>query len=352
MSKGLKILLTGGAGYIGSHACVAAIEAGYQPVVLDNLVNSSAVSLDRVADISGQTPVLEVGDVNDREFLSGVFKRHNFAAVIHMAGLKAVGESCEQPLHYYRNNVGGAITLCELMAQHQVSTLIFSSSATVYGDATKMPITEQAPRSATNPYGTSKLIIETLLEDLVKADQLNQQSFWNIACLRYFNPVGAHPSGLIGEDPRGIPNNLAPYVARVAAGKLKEVAVFGDDYATADGTGMRDYIHVMDLVEGHIAALNYLLKPENRKENQPGFNTWNLGTGTAYSVLELIAAFEVASGNTIPYRIAPRRSGDVAECWANPGKAQSDLNWKATRSLSEMVGDAWRWQLNNPNGFN
>lgn len=346
MSNALKILITGGAGYIGSHACVAAIEAGYQPIALDNLLNSSPAAIDRVAEITGQRPVLEVGDVNDREFLSAVFERHHFAAVIHMAGLKAVGESCREPLHYYRNNVGGAMTLCEVMAEHRLGVLIFSSSATVYGDAAEMPVNEQAPRSATNPYGMSKLMVEYLLEDLVKADHLDQKTFWNIACLRYFNPVGAHPSGRIGEDPHGIPNNLAPYVARVASGKLKEVSVFGDDYATTDGTGVRDYIHVMDLVEGHIAALNYLLKPE-----RGGFEVWNLGTGTAHSVLEMIAAFEAASGNTIPYRIASRRSGDVAECWADVGKAENELAWKARRGLEEMVGDAWRWQLNNPEGF-
>ena len=345
MTGSLKILITGGAGYIGSHACVVAAEAGYEPVVLDNLINSNPIAIQRVGDITGKTPVLEVGDVNDSAFLDQVFKRHQFAAVIHMAGLKAVGESTEQALRYYSNNVGGAMALCEAMAAHGVGNLIFSSSATVYGDIAEMPINETAPRSATNPYGMSKLMIEHILEDQVKADQLTQQNFWNIACLRYFNPVGAHPSGKIGEDPRNIPNNLAPYIAQVAVGKREQVSVFGDTYATIDGTGVRDYIHVMDLVEGHIAALDYLLKRES------GFSAWNLGTGKGYSVLQMIAAFEAACGKPIPYQITDKRSGDIAECWADAGKALSDLGWRATRDLEAMVADAWRWQVNNPDGF-
>lgn len=346
MDKGEKILITGGAGYIGSHACVAAIEAGYQPVVLDNLTNSSPVALQRVAEITGQHPILEKGDVTDRVFLKEVFVRHQLAAVIHMAGLKAVGESCQQPLHYYRNNVVGTIMLCEVMAEHQLGVLIFSSSATVYGESQQMPVQEKSQRLATNPYGSSKLMVEYLLEDLARADQLNEKGFWNIASLRYFNPIGAHPSGFIGEDPRGIPDNLAPFVAQVASGRHREVLVFGDDYPTRDGTGLRDYLHVMDLVQGHIAALEYLLRSENR-----GFGAWNLGTGRACSVLEMISAFESSSGKVIPYRVVERRPGDVAECWADVSKAERELGWKASRDLREMVADAWRWQLNNPNGY-
>ena len=345
MVEGMKILITGGSGYIGSHACVAAIDAGYEPVVVDSLVNSSPVAIDRVAEITGQRPALEVGDINDRAFLEGVFRRHTFMAVIHMAGLKAVGESCEQPLRYYQNNVGGAMVLCDVMEEYQVGVLIFSSSATVYGDSAKMPVSEEEPTGATNPYGMSKLMIEYILNDLVQADKLNNRKFWNIACLRYFNPIGAHPSGLIGEDPRNIPNNLAPYISQAAIGKLKELSVFGDTYPTTDGTGVRDYIHVMDLVGGHIAALDSLLKREG------GLSTWNLGTGRGYSVLQMIAAFEAACGHSIPYKIVGKRSGDIAECWADSSKALKDLGWRATRSLQVMVEDAWRWQSDNPDGF-
>ena len=345
MTSSMKILVTGGAGYIGSHACVAAIEAGYEPVVLDNLVNGSASSVERIAEISGYRPALEIGDINDRAFLDRIFGDYQFAAVIHMAGLKAVGESCEQPLEYYRNNISGAINLLLAMEQHQLGVLIFSSSATVYGDATQMPIVEEAARSATNPYGMSKLMIEYMLEDQVKADELTNRRLWNIACLRYFNPVGAHPSGLIGENPRGTPDNLTPYIARVAASQLEEVCVFGDDYPTPDGTGVRDYIHVMDLVEGHVSALNYLLKRKS------GFDAWNLGTGKGSSVLEMITAFKSACSKPIPYRIGPRRPGDIAECWANPAKAQRDLGWQARRGLAEMVEDAWRWQVKSTEGL-
>ena len=335
-----KILVTGGAGYIGSHTTLALLEAGCEVVVLDNLCNSSAESLHRVEAICGRSPLFVQGDIRDAELLDVLFREHRIGAVLHFAGLKAVGESVREPLAYYENNVAGSVTLCQAMARAGVFRLVFSSSATVYGEPARMPIREDFPTGTpTNPYGRSKLMVEELLRDLAVSDPR-----WSIALLRYFNPVGAHESGLIGEDPNGIPNNLLPYVAQVAIGKLKELAVFGDDYPTRDGTGVRDYIHVVDLADGHLKALQAL-------SAQSGVHVWNLGTGNGYSVLEMVQAFEQASGRPVPYRIAPRRSGDIAECWADPGKAARELGWKAERGLEAMMEDAWRWQSGNPQGY-
>lgn len=336
----MKILVTGGAGYIGSHTTLALLEAGYEVVVLDNLCNSSAESLHRVERICGKAPIFVQGDIRDRALLDEIFANYRIEAVLHFAGLKAVGESVREPLSYYENNVAGSITLCQAMAAAGVFRLVFSSSATVYGEPAQMPISEDCPTGIpTNPYGRSKLMVEDVLRDLAVA-----HSRWSIALLRYFNPVGAHESGLIGEDPNGIPNNLLPYVAQVAIGKLKELAVFGNDYPTVDGTGVRDYIHVVDLADGHLKALQ-------RISSQPGLNVWNLGTGKGYSVLEMVQAFEQVSGRPVPYRIANRRSGDIAECWANPHKAEHELGWKAGRDLQMMMEDAWRWQSLNPQGY-
>ncbi|WP_291988261.1 UDP-glucose 4-epimerase GalE [Candidatus Accumulibacter sp. ACC007] len=330
----MNILVTGGSGYIGSHACVALLAAGHAVTVVDDLSNSRPEVLDRVARIAGQRPVFFEGDVRDRALLRRVFAASPIDAVIHFAGLKAVGESVAQPLRYYDCNVGGAIILCEVMAESAVKTLIFSSSATVYGDPASVPIREDFPRSATNPYGASKLMIEDILADLAQADPE-----WRIARLRYFNPVGAHASGLIGEEPNGVPNNLLPYVAQVAAGKRQQLSVFGNDYPTPDGTGVRDYIHVMDLVEGHLAALDYLL-------DKGGLLTVNLGTGCGYSVLDMVRAFETASGCPVPYALVPRRPGDIAACYADPALAEALLGWQAQRGIEEMCSDAWRWQQN------
>ena len=317
----MKILVTGGAGYIGSHTTLALLEAGYEVVVLDNLCNSSAESQHRVERICGKAPIFVQGDIRDRALLDEIFANYRIEAVLHFAGLKAVGESVREPLSYYENNVAGSVSLCQSMAAAGVFRLVFSSSATVYGEPAQMPISEDCPTGIpTNPYGRSKLMIEDVLRDLAVAD-----SRWSIALLRYFNPVGAHESGLIGEDPNGIPNNLLPYVAQVAIGKLKELSVFGNDYPTADGTGVRDYIHVVDLADGHLKALQ-------RISSQPGLNVWNLGTGKGYSVLEMVQAFEQVSGRPVPYRIVARRSGDIAECWANPHKAERELGWKAERA--------------------
>lgn len=336
----MKILVTGGAGYIGSHTTLALLEAGYEVVVLDNLCNSSAESLHRVERICGKAPVFVQGDIRDRALLDEIFANYSIEAVLHFAGLKAVGESVREPLSYYENNVAGSVTLCQSMAAAGVFRLVFSSSATVYGEPAQMPISEDCPTGIpTNPYGRSKLMVEDVLRDLAVAD-----SRWSIALLRYFNPVGAHESGLIGEDPNGIPNNLLPYVAQVAIGKLKELSVFGNDYPTADGTGVRDYIHVVDLADGHLKALQ-------RISSRPGLNVWNLGTGKGYSVLEMVQAFEQVSGRPVPYRIVARRSGDIAECWANPHKAERELGWKAERGLQMMMEDAWRWQSLNPQGY-
>lgn len=305
----MKILVTGGAGYIGSHTTLALLEAGYEVVVLDNLCNSSAESLHRVERICGKAPIFVQGDIRDRALLDEIFANYRIEAVLHFAGLKAVGENVREPLSYYENNVAGSVSLCQSMAAAGVFRLVFSSSATVYGEPAQMPISEDFPTGIpTNPYGRSKLMVEDVLRDLAVAD-----SRWSIALLRYFNPVGAHESGLIGEDPNGIPNNLLPYVAQVAIGKLKELSVFGNDYPTADGTGVRDYIHVVDLADGHLKALQ-------RISSRPGLNVWNLGTGKGYSVLEMVQAFEQVSGRPVPYRIVARRSGDIAECWANPHK--------------------------------
>jgi UDP-glucose 4-epimerase len=342
----MKILVTGGAGYIGSHTCVALLEQGYDVVVLDDLSNSSSESLARVTRITGKNFPLVIDDVSNRNTLDKIFTDYSIDAVIHFAGKKAVGESCEQPLFYYQNNVAGTLVLCEAMQAHGVNTLIFSSSATVYGDPHMTPISEDFPLSATNPYGQSKLMVENILQDLARADKLMDKPFWRVGVLRYFNPVGAHKSGLIGEDPQGIPNNLLPYIAQVAVGKLNILSVFGDDYPTRDGSGVRDYIHVMDLAEGHVKALDRLIATNKR-----GCFTWNLGTGHGYSVLEMIAAFENASAKPVPFKIVARRPGDIAECWADPSKAESELGWRACRGLEVMMEDTWRWQNQNPEGF-
>ena len=334
-----KILVTGGTGYIGSHAFVALIEAGHDVVILDNLCNSSAQVLTRLERITGREPVFVQGDVRDRDCLDQIFADYSIGAVMHFAGLKAVGESVNSPLEYYDNNVTGTLTLLAAMAHALVKTLIFSSSATVYGDPASVPIAEDFPCSATNPYGRSKLMVEEILADWLVANPA-----WSVGRLRYFNPVGAHPSGLIGEDPLGTPNNLMPFVAQVAVGRQDQLYVFGDDYPTPDGTGVRDYIHVMDLVEGHVAALAYI-------QRQCGLHTFNLGTGQGVSVLDMVKAFEQASGRTIPYKIVERRPGDIAECWAQPSLAEELLGWKASRSLEQMCEDAWRWQEGNPRGY-
>jgi len=327
-----NILVTGGAGYIGSHTCIELLAAGYNLVVIDNFSNSKPAVLGRVEQISGrEIPFMEV-DIRDRGALRDVFRQHAIDAVIHFAGLKAVGESVSQPLRYYDNNISGSIALFEVMAESGVKTLVFSSSATVYGDPRSVPIREDFPLSATNPYGRSKLMLEEILRDLSRSDES-----WKIALLRYFNPVGAHESGIIGEDPNGIPNNLMPYITQVAVGKLQQLSVFGDDYPTPDGTGVRDYIHVVDLARGHLAALGALT-------DKPGVMTVNLGTGQGYSVLDVVRAFEKASGRPVPYRVAPRRPGDVAQCYADPKLAKELLGWHAERGLEEMCRDSWRWQ--------
>jgi UDP-glucose 4-epimerase len=335
----MRVLVTGGAGYIGSHTCVEMLAAGMEVVVLDNLSNSKEESLRRVREITGRPLTFVRADLRDRTALDGIFQEGGFDAVVHFAGLKAVGESVQIPLAYYENNVGGTITLCQAMAAAGVKNLVFSSSATVYGDPTRVPIQEDFPLSATNPYGRSKLFIEEILRDLHISD-----GNWNIALLRYFNPVGAHPSGRIGEDPNGIPNNLMPYVAQVAVGKLPRLRVFGNDYPTPDGTGVRDYIHVVDLARGHLAALH-------RLEQRPGVVTYNLGTGHGYSVLDMVAAFERSSGRPVPYEVVARRAGDIAVCYADPTLAKVELGWQADFGIDEMVSDAWRWQSENPQGF-
>jgi UDP-glucose 4-epimerase len=336
----LNVLLTGGAGYIGSHTAVECLEAGHEVLVFDNLSNSSVKSLDRVAKIAGRPVRFVEGDIRDRGALRALFAKHAIDAVVHFAGLKAVGESVEKPLLYYDNNIAGSIALFEVMAEVGVKSVVFSSSATVYGDPATVPITEDFPLSATNPYGGSKLFIETMLRDIARADE-----GWSIALLRYFNPVGAHESGLIGEDPRGIPNNLMPYVAQVAVGRRPHLNVFGGDYPTPDGTGVRDYIHVVDLARGHVAALNRL------HHKAGGVHTWNLGTGRGVSVLDMVHAFEAASGKKVPYEIVARRAGDVAQCWADPARAAQDLGWRAIHDLPRMCADAWRWQSQNPDGY-
>lgn len=334
-----NILLTGGAGFIGSHTAAALIAAGFMPIILDNLYNSSAKVIERLQQITGVKPEFILGDVRDQKLLDAVLAQYPVTAVMHFAGLKAVSESTEQPLKYYDNNVGGTMALVQAMARAGVRNLVFSSSACVYGKPTKMPITESLPLAAVNPYGHSKIIIEDMLTALHAADPQ-----WRIVCLRYFNPVGAHASGLIGENPCGAPNNLMPYITQVAIGRLACLQVFGNDYPTSDGFCVRDYIHVMDLAAGHLAALNYL-------EHNSGILKVNLGTGYGVSVLQMIQAFEQACGTKIPYQIAERRPGDIAECFADPSLAQQKLNWVAHKTLAEMCSDAWRWQLNNPHGL-
>ncbi len=335
----MKILVTGGAGYIGSHTCVALLNRGHDVAVVDNLCNSSDVSITRVREITGKPLVFFKADLLDKNGLTRIFSENTPDAVIHFAGLKAVGESTAMPLTYFHNNVCGTLNLLSVMADAGIKHIIFSSSATVYGEPADLPITETFPLSVTNPYGRTKLMIEQILQDLLISDPQ-----WHIALLRYFNPVGAHPSGLIGEDPSGIPNNLVPYIARVAIGALDSVQVFGNDYDTPDGTGVRDYIHVSDLAEGHVKTLHRLMA-------QPGVLIYNLGTGRGYSVLEMIRGFERACGRPIPYKIVSRRPGDIGACWADPGRARNELGWQATRSLDDMCADTWRWQRKNPQGY-
>lgn len=335
----MKILVTGGAGYIGSHTCVELLMAGHEVVVIDNLANSKALVFERIERICGRRPVFHQADVRSRVRVAEIISAHGVEAVIHFAGMKAVGESVAQPLHYYDNNVTGSLALLAAMADTGVRTLVFSSSATVYGDPLGVPIHEDAPLSATNPYGRSKLMVEEILRDVYVADDA-----WHIALLRYFNPVGAHESGLIGEDPAGIPNNLMPYISQVAGGHRSELQIFGGDYPTPDGTGVRDYIHVVDIAAGHIAALDWL-------QRHKGVHTFNLGTGQGTSVLEVVRAFEAASGRAVPYRIVDRRPGDIARCYADASLAGRVLGWKAMRGIAEMCRDAWNWQARNPGGY-
>lgn len=334
-----NILVTGGAGYIGSHTCVELLESGYGVTVIDNLSNASKESVERVEKITGKTVKFYNADVRDKAALDKIFAENTIGWVIHFAGLKAVGESCRKPVEYYDNNLNGTLALLEVMRAHGCKKLVFSSSATVYGDPETLPLNEScAVGGTTNPYGTSKFFQEIILKDLYKAD-----NDWTVVLLRYFNPVGAHESGLIGEDPKGIPNNLTPFIAKVAVGELGEVGVFGNDYPTPDGTGVRDYVHVVDLAKGHVAAID--------KIKGSGVYTYNLGTGVGCSVLEVIRAFEKASGRKIPYAVKPRRAGDIAACYADVSKAEKELGWKATLGIDEMCASAWKWQKNNPNGY-
>ncbi len=335
----MSILVTGGAGFIGSHTVVELLENEEDVIVVDNLSNSKQEALNRVEKITGKSLTFYKTDLLDKEGLDEIFSNHSIESVIHFAGYKAVGESVEKPLMYYQNNITGTIYLCEIMREHGVKNIVFSSSSTVYGDPDEVPVKEHFPVSATNPYGRTKLFIEEILKDLNTADDS-----WNVALLRYFNPVGAHPSGKIGEDPNDIPNNLMPYITQVAVGKLEKLSVFGDDYPTPDGTGVRDYIHVVDLAKGHLSAL------EKLKEN-PGVVTYNLGTGTGYSVLDVVKAFEKASGKEIPYEITDRRAGDIAINFADPSKAEKELGWKAKYDIEDMCRDSWNWQSQNPNGY-
>lgn len=337
----MKILVTGGAGYIGSHTCVELLNAGYDVVVVDNLYNSSEKSIERIREITGRDLTFYNADILDYDALDKIFEAEKVDCVIHFAGLKAVGESVAKPLEYYKNNITGTLILCEVMRKYNVRNIIFSSSATVYGDPAFVPITEQCPKGIpTNPYGWTKSMIEQILTDFHTAD-----SNWNIILLRYFNPIGAHKSGKIGEDPKGIPNNLLPYVAQVAIGKLECVGVFGDDYDTPDGTGVRDYIHVVDLALGHVKAVNKI-------EENPGVKVYNLGTGRGYSVLDVVKAFGKACGHEIPYVIKPRRPGDIATCYSDASLAKEELGWEAKYGIDEMCEDSWRWQQMNPNGYN
>lgn len=335
-----NILITGGAGYIGSHTAVELLNSGYEVIVYDNLCNSSKESLKRVKELTGKTVKFYEGDVRDAKALEDMFNKESIDAVIHCAALKAVGESVQKPLLYYQNNITGTLTLMDVMSRVNVKNIVFSSSATVYGNPETMPITEDCPKGqCTNPYGWTKSMMEQIMSDVQKADPE-----WNVILLRYFNPVGAHESGRIGEDPKGIPNNLMPYISQVAVGKLEKLGVFGDDYDTPDGTGVRDYIHVVDLAVGHVKAVDYLAK-------NPGLDVINLGTGVGYSVLDMVKAFSKACGKDLPYEIKPRRAGDIAMCYADPAKAEKVLGWKATRGLDEMCADSWRWQSQNPNGY-
>jgi UDP-glucose 4-epimerase len=335
----MRVLVTGGMGYIGSHTCVQMIEAGMTPVIVDNLYNSKETVLARIEALTGVMPAFYQGDIRDRTFLDKVLSENEIDAVIHFAGLKAVGESVAKPLEYYDNNVHGTLVLVEAMRAAGVNSLIFSSSATVYGDPASVPITENFPTSATNPYGRSKLMVEECLTDI----QLAYPEM-SITLLRYFNPVGSHKSGTMGEDPQGIPNNLMPFISQVAVGRREFLSVFGDDYPTVDGTGVRDYIHVVDLADGHLAALNY-------KGLEAGLHTYNLGTGNGSSVIQMVDAFSKAAGVEVAYKVAPRRPGDIAECWADPAKAKAELHWEAKLSVEDMTTDTWRWQSNNPNGY-
>lgn len=335
----MKILVTGGAGYIGSHTAVQLLDAGYEIVIIDNLSNSSSEAINRIKMLSGKDFSFYENDLCDENAVDKIFAEHKIDAVIHFAGLKAVGESVSMPIEYYENNIGSTLTLCRVMRKYGVKKLVFSSSATVYGVPKSVPIDESFPLSCTNPYGWTKLMIEQILRDVYVSD-----NEWNIALLRYFNPVGAHKSGMIGEDPSGIPNNLMPYISQVAIGKLECLSVFGNDYDTHDGTGVRDYIHVEDLANGHLKALEKL-------EQNPGVVAYNLGTGQGYSVLDMVKAFSKACGHDVKYKICERRPGDVAACYANPTKAKDELGFVATRGLEEMCEDTWRWQQQNPNGY-
>ena len=335
----MKILVTGGAGYIGSHTCVELLKCGHEPIVIDNFCNSLPESIARVRKITGRDVVLYKGDIRDAALLEKIFSEHRIDCVIHFAGLKAVGESCVKPIEYYDNNICGTLTLVDVMRNHGCKKIVFSSSATVYGTPEKLPLTEDCRTGGTtNPYGTSKLFQEKILSDIYAAD-----SEWTVILLRYFNPIGAHESGLMGEDPHGIPNNLSPYIAKVAIGELPEVKVFGNDYPTRDGTGVRDYIHVVDLAKGHVAAID--------KVKESGVYVYNLGTGVGYSVLDVIKAFEKACGKEIPYVVTPRRDGDIAECYADPSKAERELGWKAELGIDEMCRSIWKWQRLNPHGY-
>ena len=336
----MSILVAGGAGYIGSHTCVELLEAGYEVVVVDNLYNASEESLKRVEKITGKAVTFYEADILDKEALNKIFDAHEIEAVIHFAGYKAVGESVQKPIEYYHNNMTGTLVLCDVMRAHGVKNIVFSSSATVYGDPAQIPITENCPKGQpTNPYGWTKSMLEQVLTDIHTSDKE-----WNVILLRYFNPIGAHKSGIIGEDPKGIPNNLVPYVAQVAVGKRPALGVFGNDYDTPDGTGVRDYIHVVDLAAGHVKAI------EKLREN-PGVEVYNLGTGNGYSVLQVVAAFEKACGHAIPYEIKPRREGDIATCYCDPQKAKEELGWEAKYGIDEMCEDSWRWQSTNPDGY-
>ena len=336
----MRILVTGGTGFIGSHTCVELLNAGYEVVIADNLYNSKAMVVDRIEQITGKRPAFYEVDVADREALTALFDREPIDAVIHFAGYKAVGESTRKPIEYYRNNLGSTLTLCDVMREHGCRKIVFSSSATVYGDPAFVPITEECPKGITTiPYGETKSMQERILTDIWKADPA-----WRVMLLRYFNPIGAHESGLIGEDPKGIPNNLLPYVAQVASGKLEKVHVFGNDYDTPDGTGIRDYIHVVDLAKGHVKAIEGM-------ERLEGVNIFNLGTGNGYSVLDIIHAFSKACGRELPYVIDPRRPGDIAVCYSDPTKARDVLGWTAEKDLEDMCRDGWRWQSSNPDGY-